>query len=64
MAQLAMAWILEHEAVTCVIPGAKRPAQVEENARAAEVPPLSDDVRARIRRLYEERIRPLVHQRW
>ncbi len=64
MAQFAMAWILEHEAVTCVIPGAKRPAQVEENARAAEVPPLSDDARARIRRLYEERVRPLVHQRW
>ncbi len=64
MAQLAMAWILEHEAVTCVIPGGKRPSQVEDNAGAANVPALSADVRARIDELYRSRIRPLVHQRW
>jgi aryl-alcohol dehydrogenase-like predicted oxidoreductase len=64
MAQLALAWILEHEAVTCVIPGAKRPAQVEDNARAADVPALSAELRARIDQLYRSRIRPLVHHRW
>jgi aryl-alcohol dehydrogenase-like predicted oxidoreductase len=64
MAQFALAWILEHEAVTCVIPGAKRPAQVEDNARAADVPVLSAELRARIDQLYRSRIRPLVHQRW
>jgi aryl-alcohol dehydrogenase-like predicted oxidoreductase len=64
MAQLAMAWILQHDAVTCAIPGAKRPAQVEENVRAAEVPPLSADTRARIDHLYRTQIRPLVHDRW
>ena len=31
-------------AVTCAIPGAKRPGQVEENARAADLPPLAQDV--------------------
>jgi aryl-alcohol dehydrogenase-like predicted oxidoreductase len=64
MAQLALAWILQHEAVTCAIPGAKRPAQVEENVRADEVPPLSRDVLARVDSIYQTRIRPLVHQRW
>jgi aryl-alcohol dehydrogenase-like predicted oxidoreductase len=64
MAQLAMGWILQHDAVTCVIPGAKRPVQVEENVRAAELPPLSADARARIDSLYQARIRPLVHHRW
>ena len=64
MAQLALAWILEHEAVTCVIPGAKRPAQVDDNARAADVAPLPAELRARIDQLYQSRIRPLVHQRW
>ena len=64
MAQLALAWILEHEAVTCVIPGAKRPAQVDDNARAAELPALSAEVRARIDEIYRTRIRGLVHQRW
>ena len=34
MAQMALRWILMFEAVTCTIPGAKRPAQVEDNLRA------------------------------
>jgi aryl-alcohol dehydrogenase-like predicted oxidoreductase len=64
MAQLALAWILGHDAVTCAIPGAKRPAQVEENVRAAELPPLSPETLARIDQIYRQRIRPLVHDRW
>jgi len=64
MAQLALAWILDHEAVTCVIPGAKRPAQVDDNARAADVPALSAELRARIDQIYQSRIRRLVHHRW
>src|SRR6266511_92793 len=42
MAQFALRWILMFDAVTCVIPGAKRPGQVEENVRAADLPALSD----------------------
>jgi len=64
MAQLALAWILEHDAVTCAIPGAKTPAQVDDNVRAAALPALSADTRARIDALYQAQIRPLVHQRW
>jgi aryl-alcohol dehydrogenase-like predicted oxidoreductase len=64
MAQLALRWILMHEAVTCAIPGAKRPAQVEENVAAAELPPIPAETLKAIRGVYERRIRPLVHDRW
>ncbi|MCR2804139.1 aldo/keto reductase [Paenibacillus soyae] len=37
MASWALAWCLKHPAVTTVIPGCKDPAQVEANARAAEL---------------------------
>lgn len=37
MAQWALAWCLRHPAVTTVIPGSKSPAQVEANAKAAEL---------------------------
>ncbi|USG63315.1 aldo/keto reductase [Brevibacillus ruminantium] len=37
MAQWALAWCLKHPAVTAVIPGCKSPAQVEANAKAAEL---------------------------
>ncbi len=64
MAQLALRWILMHEAVTCAIPGAKRPAQVDENVAAADLPPIPAPTMTAIRGIYDQRIKPLVHQRW
>jgi aryl-alcohol dehydrogenase-like predicted oxidoreductase len=64
MAQLALRWILESPAVTCAIPGAKRPAQVAENIAASDLPPLSADAMKKIRAIYDAQIRPLVHQYW
>jgi len=42
MAQFALRWILMFDAVTCTIPGAKRPDQEIDNCRAADMPPLTD----------------------
>jgi aryl-alcohol dehydrogenase-like predicted oxidoreductase len=64
MATFALQWILQADAVTCTIPGAKRPEQVDDNVAAADLPPLSADVMARVRALYEKDVMPLVHQRW
>jgi aryl-alcohol dehydrogenase-like predicted oxidoreductase len=64
MAQLALRWILMFDAVTCAIPGAKRPAQVEDNCRASDLPPLSESQMTKVREVYDGKIRDLVHQRW
>ena len=64
MTQFALRWILMFPAVTCAIPGGKRPEQVAENCRASDLPPLSADAMETIRRIYDERIRPAIHQRW
>jgi len=64
MAQLALRWILMSETVACAVPGAKRPAQVEDTLRAADLPPLSDSTMEKIRKIYDRRIRPDVHQLW
>jgi aryl-alcohol dehydrogenase-like predicted oxidoreductase len=64
LTQLALRWILMFPAVTCAIPGAKRPAQAEENAAAADLPPLSADTMAKIRALYDQQVRPYVHHYW
>jgi aryl-alcohol dehydrogenase-like predicted oxidoreductase len=64
LAQLALRWILMFEAVTCAIPGAKRPSQVEDNVRAADLPPLTDTQMAKAREVYDTYIRQQVHQRW
>jgi aryl-alcohol dehydrogenase-like predicted oxidoreductase len=64
MAKFAMRWILNFDAVTCAIPGAKRPAQAEENVAAADLPPLSPETMQAVRAIYEQRIQPLVHHYW
>ena len=64
MSQFALRWILMFDAVTCAIPGGKRPSQVADNARASDLPPITPEAMAAIRDLYNTRIRPLVHHRW
>ena len=64
MAQFALRWILMFDAVTCAIPGGKRPEQVADNCAATDARALPEDAMAAVRELYEHRIAPLVHQRW
>jgi aryl-alcohol dehydrogenase-like predicted oxidoreductase len=64
LAQLALRWILMHSAVSCAIPGAKRPEQVEDNVVAAAMPPLSEETMERIRGIYDHHVRPEVHHLW
>ncbi len=56
MAQFALRWCLDFEAVTTVIPGAKRPEQVRINAAASDLPPLSPQMHQRLRRFYEDEV--------
>jgi aryl-alcohol dehydrogenase-like predicted oxidoreductase len=64
MAQFALRWILMFDAVTCAIPGAKRPAQTNENFSASDLPPLSGETMAQVRSIYDHSIRELVHYYW
>jgi aryl-alcohol dehydrogenase-like predicted oxidoreductase len=64
LAQTALRWILMHEGVTVAIPGAKSPEQATANAAAADLAPLSPEAMARVRDLYDAKVRPLVHARW
>ena len=64
MPQFALRWILMFEAVTCAIPGGKRPDQVADNCHAVDVPPVAPETMVELQRVYDQKIRPLVHQRW
>ncbi len=64
MAQFALRWILMHEAVTVVIPGARNGEQAKANAAASDFAALSADVMAASREVYERLIAPHVHHRW
>jgi aryl-alcohol dehydrogenase-like predicted oxidoreductase len=62
MAQFALRWILMFDAVSTVIPGAKNSQQEEQNAAAADLPPLSPETMQKVADIYRQRVRPLVHQ--
>jgi aryl-alcohol dehydrogenase-like predicted oxidoreductase len=62
--ELALRWILGFDAVTCAIPGAKRPVQVAENVTASDLPPLEPKLLAELRAIYEQHIKQHVHHYW
>ena len=63
-AQAALRWIIQQPGVTTVIPGARSPEQVRQNAAAAALAPLDDDRLAGISALYDRRLRAPIHDRW
>ena len=56
MAQLALRWILDHDAVSTVIPGATRAEHADSNAAASALRPLTAAQHAALRELYEKKI--------
>lgn len=64
MAQMALRWILMFEAVSCTVPGARRPEQAEDNLRAASLPPLSSTAMLEIAAIYDRHMRAKVHPLW
>jgi aryl-alcohol dehydrogenase-like predicted oxidoreductase len=63
-AAFALRWVIDQPGVTTVIPGARTVEQVRGNVAAAELPPLTDSQLSDLERLYDERIRAHVHDRW
>jgi aryl-alcohol dehydrogenase-like predicted oxidoreductase len=64
LAQFALRWIADQEAVSVVIPGARNPEQARANAAAGAMPHLSPETHKAVSEVYDELIRPLVHDRW
>ncbi|MHC4506422.1 MAG: aldo/keto reductase [Planctomycetota bacterium] len=52
MAQMALRWILDHDAVSVVIPGASRAGQAVSNAAVSDVPPLPPELHAKLGSFY------------
>ncbi len=63
LSQLAIKWILMHDAVTVVIPGAVNESQVLMNSSASNLNDISN-IMEKITNIYNEIIKPDVHNRW
>ena len=64
LAAQALRWVLMHPQVSTVIPGASTLAQVSQNIRAGQLPPLSPHQMQEATRIYEQYIKAEVHSLW
>lgn len=60
MVQLALRWILDHKAVSCIIPGASSTKQVISNAEVSDIEPLLSETHKALSKLYSEEIHPCI----
>jgi aryl-alcohol dehydrogenase-like predicted oxidoreductase len=63
-AAFALRWVIDQPGVTTVIPGARNVEQALGNVAAAALPSLTAGQLADLERVYDERIRAHVHDRW
>jgi len=64
MIEAALRWITMFDAVTCAIPGMKRPDQARQNIAAGELAPLPAPFMDKVVEVYDRYIRQHVHHRW
>lgn len=57
LAAQSIKWILQHPAITTVIPGATRTSQVQSNLRASQLPDFDPEVMRQLNRIYDQEIR-------
>ncbi len=62
--QLALKWILMHEEVSTVIPGASTPKQIAENIKASAMQDLTIQEMQSLKSLYKNEISQHVHHLW
>lgn len=64
LSPMALRWILMHNEVSTIIPGASRPEQIGLNLAALHFPAISQEKMAAIKQIYDEYVKPHVHHYW
>ncbi|NJX16706.1 aldo/keto reductase [Tamlana crocina] len=60
MVQLALRYILDHDAVSTIIPGASRPEQVLGNASVSSLAPLEPQLHEKLKQLYQNEVHDAI----
>lgn len=62
--QLALRWLIDQDGITTTIPGASRPEQARLNAEAETLEPLSAEILAELKEIYDRYAAPAVADKW
>ncbi|SFS51057.1 aldo/keto reductase [Halostagnicola kamekurae] len=63
-AQFSLRWILDHDAVSTVIPGSSSPEHIRDNVAVSSLDSLSNQTHGAVRDVYERTVYEHVHQQW
>ena len=64
LAQWALRWCLDFDAVTVVIPGARNADQARKNAAASDLPPLSAEIHRKLQEFYERNVAGFIRGKY
>ena len=64
LAPFALQWILSYSEISCIIPGASKASNVLSNLSLYDSPKLTPEKIATMNAIYEQYIKPEVHQLW
>ena len=64
LAPIALQWILSFNEISCIIPGASKASHVESNLSVFDLPQLTPEKISAMNAIYEQYIKPEVHQLW
>ena len=64
LSDLALKWILMHDEVSVVIPGAMKKTEVRKNSNVVHLDKIPESIFLKINSIYDELIKPDVHHRW
>ena len=64
LTDLALKWILMHEEVSVVIPGAKNREQATNNVKASDLNDIDASLISKINSIYDDMIKEDIHPRW
>ncbi|MNL48257.1 Aldo/keto reductase family protein [compost metagenome] len=64
LAAIALQWILSFNEVSCIIPGASKTEHVLSNLSVYDTPKLTSEQISAMNKIYNDLIKPSVHQLW
>lgn len=56
MSNMALRWILDHEEVSTIIPGASSPNHIQNNSKASSLPPLPKELMDELENFYKKKV--------
>ncbi|MEG2100909.1 MAG: aldo/keto reductase, partial [Flavobacterium sp.] len=64
LAPIALQWILSFNEISCIIPGASKKEHILSNLSVYDTPQLTSEQISAMNKIYNDLIKPSVHQLW